>query len=76
MRDVFGSKQSMFNIQTRNNQMKNEFKDVAALGLFLDNHDNPRFLSQFNEINSWYNALVFSLTHNGIPFLYQGTEQK
>lgn len=66
----------MFNIKTRIDQTKDHFSDVLSLGLFLDNHDNPRFLSQYNDQNAFVNALIFSLSHTGIPFIYQGTEQR
>ena len=45
---------------------------------FLDNHDNPRFLSTSeanNNNNALQQALVFLYTARGIPCLYYGTEQ-
>ena len=42
--DVFGSSKSMYNIRDRYNQESQHFKDIDALGVFVDNHDNPRFL--------------------------------
>lgn len=54
------------------------FKDVDALGLFIDNHDNQRFLFQIpdNE-KEWRlkNALAFIFYVRGIPTIYYGTEQ-
>lgn len=45
------------------------------LGLFADNHDMPRFLSHSPlEIESFRNALIFTLTARGIPFFYYGSE--
>ena len=55
--------------------------DPAAqmqLVTFLDNHDNPRFLSTSkanNNTNRLELALVFLYTSRGIPCLYYGTEQ-
>jgi glycosidase len=45
---------------------------------FLDNHDQPRFLSRGQAGNDWdrlKSGLVFLLTGRGIPCLYYGTEQ-
>jgi glycosidase len=45
---------------------------------FLDNHDNPRFLSTSaanNNTNALNLALAFLYTARGIPCLYYGTEQ-
>jgi hypothetical protein len=45
---------------------------------FLDNHDNPRFLSASeanNNTNRLKLALAFLYTSRGIPCLYYGTEQ-
>ncbi len=48
------------------------------LVMFLDNHDNPRFLSTSesnNNTNRLEVALAFLYTTRGIPCLYYGTEQ-
>ena len=74
--NVFGSHQSMYNIRTQYNAEATTFKDVDALGVFVDNHDNPRFL--YNHANNKVGlkqAVVFALTSRGIPFTYYGTEQ-
>ncbi|MBX7247024.1 MAG: hypothetical protein K1X53_16115 [Candidatus Sumerlaeaceae bacterium] len=55
--------------------------DAAAqdkLVTFLDNHDNPRFLSSGLASDNTARlraALVFQLTSKGIPCIYYGTEQ-
>lgn len=57
------------------------FYDPASrmqLVTFLDNHDNPRFLSTSeanNNTNRLEVALAFLYTSRGIPCLYYGTEQ-
>lgn len=53
------------------------FKDVDALGLFIDNHDNQRFLFQVDPTEYWRlnNALAFIFYVRGIPTIYYGTEQ-
>jgi alpha-amylase len=44
--------------------------------VFVDNHDNPRFLYNFPGNNvGLKQSLVFSLTSRGIPFVYYGDEQ-
>jgi glycosidase len=45
IKDVFGSQRSMRSIADRWNTNNANFKDVDALGLFVDNHDNARFLN-------------------------------
>lgn len=67
-------------ITSRYQEEETHFKDIDALGLFVDNHDNARFLSTFkeNNVNSdigFTNALVFSMTARGIPFFYYGSER-
>ena len=73
--DVFGAHKSMYNIRTRYNDEASHFKDIDALGVFVDNHDNARFLSRYggNKLGL-KQATVFALTSRGIPFTYYGTE--
>ena len=74
--DVFGSSKSMYNIRDRYNQESQHFKDIDALGVFVDNHDNPRFLHNHgNNKTGLKQAVTFALTSRGIPFTYYGTEQ-
>ena len=68
-------------------QIQYHYNDVAAdydpatqmqLVTFLDNHDQPRFLSTAesnNNTNALEVALAFLYTARGIPCLYYGTEQ-
>lgn len=58
-------------------QLDRYFKDVDALGLFLDNHDNDRFLYQVpqDEYFRLNNALAYIFFVRGIPVVYYGTEQ-
>lgn len=66
----------MGNIKQRYDAEASHFKDLDALGLFVDNHDNARFLHNHGGANKQLqNAVVFSLTGRGIPFVYYGTEQ-
>ena len=38
----------MYNIRNRYNAEGSHFKDIDALGVFVDNHDNPRFLHNYS----------------------------
>merc|ERR1719330_2163453 len=74
--DVFGSGKSMNNIDSRYSQEESHFKDIDALGVFVDNHDNARFLCNHKGDNTGLKqAETFALTSRGIPFTYYGTEQ-
>jgi len=75
IKDVFGSKKSMQNIKSRWEQEEPHFKDLDSLGIFVDNHDNARFLNQYNDNTMFGNALIFAMTARGIPFYYYGSEQ-
>lgn len=75
-RNVFGNGDSMFSLRDTYASEDAAFKDVNALGLFLDNHDNDRFLADYPYNNVGFkNGLVFCLTARGIPFFYYGDEQ-
>ena len=56
-------------------QAKSAFKNMNVEGNFVDNHDNARFLYQYNKINRFQNAIAWSMTWPGIPILYYGDEQ-
>lgn len=76
IQDVFGRGQDMGKIYNRYNGESYHFNDIDALGVFVDNHDNARFLSNFGGKKTELKAAtVFSLTTRGIPFVYYGTEQ-
>jgi len=45
--DVFGAHKSMYGFRDRYNAEAQHFKDIDALGVFVDNHDNARFLSRY-----------------------------
>ena len=74
--DVFGGSQSMYKIRNRYNAEEQHFSDIDALGVFVDNHDNARFLNRYsNNKTGIKQAQTFALTSRGIPFTYYGTEQ-
>ncbi|KAF5658578.1 alpha-amylase [Fusarium heterosporum] len=57
------------------NEISTKFDDPTVLGTFIDNHDNPRWLSQKNDQSLLKNALTFVILARGIPIVYYGTEQ-
>ena len=65
----------MKSFSDRWNEEQSKFRDIDALGLFVDNHDNARFLNGKNDQRLFKSALAFSLTARGIPFYYYGSEQ-
>ena len=80
IRNVFGEGQAMQQIDSRISDDSKYFTDVSLLGTFVDNHDNDRFLCDYQAANGNYhrkyiNALTFALTFTGIPITYYGSEQ-
>lgn len=75
IRDVWMYGRSMKTISQRWETNQQHFKDIDALGLFVDNHDNARFLHSNGDQRLFKSALAFSLTARGIPFFYYGSEQ-
>lgn len=75
IKDVYGGGKSMYGIKNRYEQEAPHFQDMDALGVFVDNHDNARFLNQYNNQVGFKSALTFALTSTGIPFYYYGSEQ-
>lgn len=57
------------------NVVGTKFRNPAALGTFMDNHDNNRWLNQKNDYALLENCLAFVILSRGIPIVYYGTEQ-
>ena len=57
------------------NTVGSKFRNPAALGTFMDNHDNNRWLNQKNDAALLKNCLAFVILSRGIPIVYYGTEQ-
>ena len=51
------------------------YPDPKILGVFIDNHDNNRYLNDSRTKESLDNAGVFSILFEGIPVWYYGDEQ-
>lgn len=58
------------------NWMKEQATDTSLYGMFLENHDNPRFASLTNDTSLAKNAIAFTMLMDGIPIVYQGQEQR
>ena len=75
LQNVFARGQSMSQITDMLNKYASKFANPALLGTFIDNHDNPRFLSLTHDRQLYKNAITFVLMTQGIPIVYYGTEQ-
>lgn len=75
MNNFFQQKGSSQALVDMHNTISSLFPDPAALGTFLDNHDNPRWLNAKNDITLFKNALTYVALSRGIPIIYYGTEQ-
>lgn len=75
IKDVFGSQQSMVAIGNRFREHFRQFKSPSLLGTFTDNHDVQRFRCTQKDHSLLKNAIAMTLTFEGIPVVYYGTEQ-
>ncbi|PVI04436.1 glycoside hydrolase family 13 protein [Periconia macrospinosa] len=75
MNDFFQQKGSSQALVDSFNAVSSKFPDPAALGTFLDNHDNPRWLNAKGDHVLLRNALAYVILSRGIPIVYYGTEQ-
>lgn len=72
LKEIFGAKQSMSLFTTHYVEMGKHFKNQDLLGNFVDNHDNSRFLNEYNDTRMFKAALAFTIASRGIPFTYYG----
>jgi len=75
LRDVFQKQNSMKQIQEYYQLANHLWKDQTLLGVFIDNHDIPRFLNKTHNLTNFKAAIAFSILSVGIPIVYQGDEQ-
>ncbi|MCQ2816844.1 MAG: alpha-amylase family glycosyl hydrolase [archaeon] len=66
---------SMWNLEKYIKEDRDAFPDPDLLGIFVENHDNKRFLNTCNDRKKFKNALIFALLYEGIPVFYYGGEQ-
>ncbi|XP_076435565.1 uncharacterized protein LOC143275379 [Babylonia areolata] len=75
MRRTFTEFRPMTDITDSLRKQRRCFNDTSVLGLFVDNHDFPRFLSLQDDTVLLSNALTYVIFGEGIPIIYYGTEQ-
>ncbi|KAL2157250.1 hypothetical protein VTH06DRAFT_6290 [Thermothelomyces fergusii] len=66
---------SMADFAEMRNSVASSCNDTAALGSFLENHDQPRFANSNDDIALAKNGMTYILLNDGIPTVYQGQEQ-
>jgi len=66
----YADSNSLINLKGALDYNVKTFKDVLALGNFIGNHDNSRWLSRNNDVNRMMNAAAFILFIEGIPIWY------
>ena len=75
LKRVFNNAENMTTLKESLHEQRNLFKDVSVLGLFSENHDQPRFLSLTNDLSLYKNVLAYTILGEGIPIIYYGSEQ-
>lgn len=55
--------------------IQSNFADPGALGNFVENHDQPRWLLGNKDTSTYKNGLVAAFFLPGVPIAYYGTEQ-
>ena len=73
--DCFCYGKPFYQLRSRLQAINDGFPDPALNGIFLDNHDNLRFLNRSNNIVLLKNALSYLMFAQGVPIVYYGTEQ-
>ena len=51
------------------------FSDQDILGIFVSNHDNPRWLHMYGDWTTFKSVITFLFFSRGIPIFYYGDEQ-
>ncbi|EGR27831.1 hypothetical protein IMG5_188020 [Ichthyophthirius multifiliis] len=80
VKDIFLYQKDMLGIRDHYQNWQRQNIDVSILAQFIDNHDNPRFLSYShldqNSLKTLLKAYTtLTLTTIGVPIMYYGTEQ-
>lgn len=75
IKDVWQQGKTMWEIHNRYSAEGSAFRDLTALGVFVDNHDNARFLNGGGNHTTFKAALAFAILSEGVPFTYYGSEQ-
>lgn len=76
LRGCIGNGESMYKISQNFFDAQKKFGDgVKDMGIFLENHDNARFLTEHKgDKKRFENAFTLVHTWIGIPYLYYGSE--
>ena len=74
---AFGRRESFAGVSTALAQAQGVFDRsvLDTLGVFSENHDNPRFLTIRNDLQANRGIVLFTLCAQGIPIVYYGQEQ-
>jgi len=75
LRNSFQSQTSMKGIEEYYEAAYATWLDITVVGNFINNHDNPRFLSGSADQDAFKAALAFTISTVGIPMVYYGDEQ-
>lgn len=74
LRDVFGSQHDMNALESQYFKTRGTWRNVDINPVFVDNHDNQRFLGIWNDYGRYKSALTFVLTQP-LAISYYGAEQ-
>ncbi|KAG9392343.1 alpha-amylase [Carpediemonas membranifera] len=75
LNNVFINRNDMSQIESTYRSYENNVRDILALGTFAENHDQPRFLHQRNDVKAFASMLAYTLTADGVPIMYYGAEK-
>lgn len=76
LRNVFEYGSSMYQLNETLDSYLSNGVHIELSGVFLGNHDQPRFLSGNGYLNNFKAGLTWVLTALGIPIVYYGQEQQ
>jgi alpha-amylase len=74
MRSVWAQGQAMEQLGQAVTAGRAAYADTGLLGVFTDNHDNPRFMHETSDRGNYRAALAYSILSDGIPIVYYGSE--
>jgi len=74
LRGAFAQKQPMEQIGQAVTAARAKYADTSLLGVFTDNHDNPRFMHETTDQGTYRAAIAYSILSDGIPIVYYGSE--
>ncbi|MFA5506391.1 MAG: alpha-amylase family glycosyl hydrolase [Vulcanimicrobiota bacterium] len=76
IKETFAKGGSMREVANGMSWTNNTYKDPELMGIFADNHDTQRFLTEAGDDKDRLKmALAFVMTTNRIPTIYYGSEQ-